>query len=942
MADGIPGFNPSGELGALTATPGVAPTNVQGAGATNAGTGSAYFAAGANALGNALMGQLKKSEENAYLDGYVDQQKGKPVQDTVPWFAPYSYQQGVSSSALHGSISDFQQRAAGKFQEALAAGKDPAQFLDDLRPEYADILEQTKGNLTLQDRQRAVMGLRDTIGAVGERYRDMFAKKVHQDQLVGANASVNQSVRNAIMNQTDPVQYRANYTKMLDDVMAVPGLDDKERLALITGGTKSLLDGTEGNFGTRPAVGQLLVREVMNHPGIQKMSPNETANLLTDLHGFINEGTQRDLALLHARIYRDKTAVEAGQDLDPKSYDAPLHTLDQAMAAGVVKPADYQSAVGAIEGLKQSALQKQTERARLAGNNDGFFTMKDAKTYFADSVNALVAGQYKGDKSRFPEAANLVAVHMLSAAGANVQPEVAAYAQKHIADRVGLLATTSPDAYPRGKNGAPAYPVADVQLVGAIRDEYERDKQGQPSNLVGMLAGLDPKQIAAMSHAFETTRGSDAQTTIKVFQDTLARERKGEVTLVSAPDSATLKDVAFKPDEIQAQFHGLFKSDHTPNWMRNTWSGLTHAPTRFMEWATGQASRQTMAEQNYQMAMADHINGLQRAALMRIQTRSGGLPVGASTDQLRRMAATEIGGNAVKGDYETWPVDAAVAAASPTFQKWTPEYRGEFVDSFVKQQLAAKGINPDDVLGVRLRANGTTIQPEIYTRKSEQPVRVAAFNDGTLRQFQRNHISQSEASRGGYTVRDVATGQPVNLKLSGYNTSGVDQGEYIGMQKSLLQYEGFSSKAYKDPVRGVNIGAGMSSTTGQTGLFGTYSRLPANLQTPQTLASMMANHPEGMQQYLTGQVRPATEQVLHIPWTNHSAQAQAIRTAMLNIAWQRPSDAVPMAQALDQLRRQPGVTQAQLAGVLSRFPSFQQAHQARQQMYLSAFSSLLH
>ena len=72
--------------------------------------------------------------------------------------------------------------------------------------------------------------------------------------------------------------------------------------------------------------------------------------------------------------------------------------------------------------------------------------------------------------------------------------------------------------------------------------------------------------------------------------------------------------------------------------------------------------------------------------------------------------------------------------------------RGEFIDKVVKDQCQIKGINPDNVLGVRLRANGRTIQPEIWTKTSTEPIRVNPFNDADVARFRREHIAFSTAA----------------------------------------------------------------------------------------------------------------------------------------------------------------------------------------------------
>lgn len=932
-------YSPSTQLGGVRATPASAGISTAGIEST-AGQGTRYFAQQFEGLTGALKGQLKKSEEIAYLDGYTNQQAGVPVQKEAPWYAGFDYQQGVSAAALHGSIADFQTKALEQLQTAVAAGKTPEQYMEELKPAYSDILDQTKGNLTLEDRKKAVFGIRDAITAVGATYRDQYAKHMHLGQLQNGNMAIGARVRNGIQVQQDPQAFSENFSGLLDDATSAQGLDATERAALATNGVKALLDGVTLNFGQRPAIGQFLSRAIANHPGIQALGPKALSDILNATQGYIKEGAQRDLAGLHVKLAQATTAIDSGQVFDPNQFTSDEEQLDKAMAAGVITPSDYQSARLGIEQVKQHSIGQATQAARLAGNSDGILTAKDAKAVMVDGVNSLIATRFGGDKSHAQEAQNIVAVNMLRAGGMQVQPEVAALAQSTIADRLNLLATTDTSVYKKGKDGAPEFPVADVQLVSGMRDEFMRAQAGQPNNWIGMTAGMDSRQIAALTHAMATTTGSDAQHTLNAFQATLRAEREGKIQLTTSLDPQTVRDMAYSPSEAADLQRSFFQRHGPVSWGRSAWSGVTHAGTNMMDWLTGSKSQSTQVESAYNTQFVNYVNGLQRAGALAIQTRDGGLPIGVQGRDLRAYVDKEIRRGTVQGDYQTWPMDAPALAVSPQLAKMDPANRGEFIDKVVKDQLNLRKINPDNVLGVRLRANGTTIQPEIYLKTSDQPIRVNPFNDADVARFRKEHISFVNAARGTVAVRDISSGQVLNLNISGRNSAGVQQGEYLDMQKSLFKYEGFSSKPYKDPVRGFNIGAGLSDTTGQGSLFGAYARLPAYMQTPQMIADMSASSTQGIPMYLNNYVKPATD-VLKVPWGAQAPLAKAAREMFLNVAWQRPADAVPMAQALNQLRLTPGKSQADVLGVLQQFPSFKQAHKERQQFYLNTAMQFL-
>ena len=938
MALQIPGYDPSSSLGRVQATT-AAPDASADVGGTD-GRASMYFAQQFTNLTQALQGQLQKSEDNAYLNGYVDQQKGVNVKENAPWYSPFTYQEGVSASALHGSIADFQQKAMTKLQDALNQGQSPEQFMESLRPDYSDILDQTKGNMTLADRKQAVFGIRDSIGALGATYRDQYAKKMHVAQLQNGNMAVNQRVRNGIQLQTDPVAFSQNFTSMLDEATGAPGLDDTEKAALTTGGIKAMLDAVPLNFGQRPVVGQFLAREVANHEGIQKLGPKATADILTAVHSFVQDGADRDMAQLHVRLAQATTLVDQGNTFDPHTFDHDANEVEKAMAAGVIKPSDYRSAMAGIEALKQHAIAEETKRARLAGNFDGIMTTKDAKAAFSDGVNAIVKSQFNGDYSHAQEAANAVAVNMLRAGGMAVQPEFADYAQGVIKDRVNLIATTDTSVYGKGKGGAPQFPAPDVALFSGLRDEFQRMQHGQANNWTGMTAQLDSKQQAALQHAMSVTLGSDVQHTLAEFQNTLLREKKGEVVLTTQPDPQLIRDMSYSPSEAADLSRSFFMKHGPVSWGRSAWAGLSNAGNYITQLVSGEKPQGAQIQDSYNTRFATYINGLQRAQVFNIATRDGGLPTGADAGSMRAAVMSGIRQGMVQGEYQTWPMGQPELAVSPQLQKMSPENRGEFIDKVVKDQCVLRGINPDNVLGVQIRAQGSTLQPEIYLKTSDQPVRVNPFNDADVMRFRKEHISYADSARSIAPVKDVSTGRVLNLNLSGRNDVGVAQGEYMDMQKSLLRYEGFASKPYKDPVRGFNIGAGMSDTTGANGMFSQYARFGAASQTPQTLMDLMASSQYGMPQYINNNVKPAVA-ALSIPWTNPTPLAQATREMFLNVAWQRPGDAVPMAQAINALRLRPGSTKADLQRTLSQFASFRQAHPERQKFYLNTASQLM-
>ena len=939
MAEGIATYDPNIQLGSVKATQAAAGVSTAGSD-SQAGQNTRYFAQQFQGLTGALAGQLKKSEENAYLDGVADEQKGIPVQKEAPWFAGFEYRQGVSNAALQGSIADFQTASMTKLQEAIAAGQTPEQFMDGLKPVYSDLLDKTKGNLTLDDRLKAVKGIQSSIQAIGTTYRDQYAKHIHAGQIQNGNMAVGARVRNAIQVQQDPQAFSANFSAMLDEATSAAGLDATERSALITNGVKAMMDGVTLNFGQRPAIGQFLSRAIANHAGVQSLGPQATSDILNATQGFVKEGAARDMALLHVKLAQATTAIDGGKAFDPNTFKSDEQELDKAMATGVITPSDYQSARLGIEQVKRHSIEQATQAARLAGANDGILTAKDAKAVMVDTINGLVASQFNGDRSHAQEAQNIAAVSMLKAGGMNVQPEVAALAQETIAKRLNLVATTDTSVYKLGKTGAPEFPAADVALISGMRDEYQRSQHGQPNNYVGMTAGMDSKQIAALQHAMATTLGSDAQHTLAAFQQSLKDEREGKIQLTTTIDPSTMRDMAYTPTEGADLLRTFFQKHGPVSWGRTAWAGVSHAGTHVMEWLTGQKTEGTQAENAYQTQFTNYINGMQTQQALAIQIRDGGLPIGTDGKGLRAYVQKGIQRGMIQGVFQAWPMDAATLNVSPQLSKMSADTRGEFIDKVVKDQCQIKGINPDNVLGVRLRANGRTIQPEIWTKTSTEPIRVNPFNDADVARFRREHIAFSTAARDTAAVRDVSTGQVLNLNLSGRNSVGVDAGEYIQMQKSLLKYEGFSSKPYKDPVRGFNIGAGLSDTTGQGSLFGAYARLPAYMQTPQTIADMSASSTQGIPMYLNNYVKPAVA-AMHVPWGDRSPLARDTREMFLNVAWQRPADAVGMANALNQLRITPGKSRADVAAVLSQFPSYRQAHKERQQFYLNTAAQFL-
>lgn len=695
-------------------------------------------------------------------------------QNRANWFSRGAYEQGVAAVELQQGIQTINAKAHAAMKEAAAAGITPDQFNQDTKDQLQQSLTQYNGRASNADLAHAVDTGMQMVTTAGTTYAKVYTAHLKTQAEQTADSLAGAAVRSAKAFEGNPENVGAVFAAAIQQIKEVPNLDvlspDYHGKA-VAGVMKMISQNLDVSSAPGVATVNELYKRVLTDPVIKDMPIQHQQVILNDAKAMVDEAGKQVVAMTVTKLSTDAASISRGNPFDTGDLNW-LKSVTDVMNLPNLSNADRGRISAAVDSVYDAEFRRQKE----AEKENGKMVTDVSMPREASDLTKQVIKEARAAGADELEAQAIAAFVITKRANQDSNPhlwkqarELNGYMLDSVAQRGGDT-NFAPD-----KQGNPSLPKAVQDWWGMLKQEYGKQRAGEPNNFYTMTSDRPEYQVA-LDKALSDSSASTTNQQIVQFNRTVFQGTNKEFIARALPPENVTAAMQTAPKDTMGMLDRMYQSGRR----------MAVNTVDFTRWFN---DRKGDYERKLDLAQAFVEPNIQEAKLEYLRSNYPSLQY-SNAEQTVAQVQSGISAQQIQtGSVLASVMPKNVAGAVPGFAKLSPEHQGAVIDLYVKDW---NDKHPNDsLLAVRPVWNGNSIALQALPKSAENTqgaVNIGLITSESVAAYNKKFFeTNSRMMQSDEYQNSVLVSPQQRVTVGGKNGFGIPGGYYTGMATAGVQ-----------------------------------------------------------------------------------------------------------------------------------------------------------